>query len=140
MARHDILDWISTRGTLLQWQSIGILRLSSALKGFHYQLEEWAGRVLTSLDAVVHEMTTNTYLFYDTLLPQVHSLTVVHPPNVPEVTNARVKTDKKAAEILAQWLVAGMLKDNWVWIPPDEVRDLRIIIACRDKMVSLLLD
>ena len=29
----------------------------------NYQLEEWARRVLTSQDAIVLEMTTNTYLF-----------------------------------------------------------------------------
>jgi len=103
----------------------------------NYQLEEWAGRVLTPQDAVVLEMTTNTYLFYDTLLPHAHSIIAVHPPNVPEVTNARVKTDKKAAETLAQLLAAGMLKGKGVWIPPYEVRDLRALIACRDKMVRL---
>jgi len=82
-------------------------------------------------------MTTNAYLFYDTLLPHAHSVIAVHPPNVPEVTNARVKTDKKAAETLAQLLAAGMLKGKEVWIPPDEVRDLRAVIARREKMVRL---
>jgi len=103
----------------------------------NYQLEDWAGRVLTPQDAVVLEMTTNTYLFYDTLLPHAHSVIVVHPPNVPEVTNVRVKTDKKAAETLAQLLAAGMLKGKGVWIPPHEVRDLRALIARREKMVRL---
>ena len=103
----------------------------------NHQLEDWAERVLTPQDAVVLEMTTNAYLFYDTLLPHAHSVSVVHPPNVPEVTNARVKTDKKAAETLAQLLAAGMLKGKEVWIPPDEVRDLRAVIARREKMVRL---
>jgi transposase len=101
----------------------------------NYQLDDWVGRVLTPQDAVVLEMTTNTYLFYDTLLPHAHSVIAVHPPNVPQVTNARVKTDKKAAETLAQLLAAGML--TGVWIPPDEVRDLRALIARREKMVRL---
>jgi transposase len=103
----------------------------------NYQLEDWTERVLTPQDAVVLEMSTNTYLFYDALLPHAHSVSVVHPPNVPEVTNARVKTDKKAAETLAQLLAAGMLKGKEVWIPPDEVRDLRAVIARREKMVRL---
>jgi len=38
----------------------------------NYQLDDWAGRVLTPQDAIVLEMTTNTYLFHDTLLPLVH--------------------------------------------------------------------
>ena len=101
----------------------------------NYQLDDWAGRVLTPQDAIVLEMTTNTYLFHDTLLPLVHSVIAVHPPNVPLVTNVHVKTDKKAAETLAQLLAAGML--TGVWIPPHEVRDLRSLISRREKMVHL---
>ena len=82
-------------------------------------------------------MTTNTYLFYDTLLSHTPSVSVVHPPNVPEVTNARVKTDKKAAQTLAQLLAAGLLKGKEVWIPPYEVRDLRALVARREKMIHL---
>ena len=101
----------------------------------NYQLDDWAGRVLTSQDAIVLEMTTNTYLFYDTLLPLVHSVIAVHPPNVPLVTNVHVKTDKKAAETLAQLHAAGML--TGVWIPPHEVRDQRSLISRREKLVRL---
>jgi transposase len=101
----------------------------------NYQLDEWVPRVLTSQDAVAMEMTTNTYLFYDTLLPYVHSVIAVHPPNVALVTNVRVQTDKKAAQALAQLHAVGML--TGVWIPPQEVRDLRTLIARREKMVRL---
>jgi len=101
----------------------------------NYQLEDWVFRVLTTQDAVVLEMTTNTYLFYDTLLPHVHSVIAVHPPNVALVTNVRVQTDKKAAQALAQLHAAGLL--TGVWIPPHEVRDLRALIARREKMVRL---
>jgi transposase len=104
-------------------------------KGSNYQLDTWASRVLTPQDSVVLEMTTNTYQFYDALLPHVHSVIAVHPPNVPLITNAQVKTDKKAALVLAQLHAAGMLKG--VWIPPHEVRDLRALIARREKMVHL---
>jgi transposase len=100
-------------------------------------LEDWAKRVLTPQDELTLEMTTNAYLFYDTLAPYAHWVTVVHPPNVPEVTNARVKTDKKAAETLAKLLATGMLKGKEVWIPPHEVRDLRALVAHREEMVHL---
>lgn len=103
----------------------------------NHQLEDWAGKVLTPQDDVVLEMTTNTYLFYDILLPHAHSVIAVHPPKVPEVTRVNVKTDKKAAETLAQLLAARMLKGKEVWIPPDEVRDLRALIARREKIVRL---
>jgi transposase len=69
------------------------------------------------------------------LLPQVYSVIAVHPPSVALVTNAQVKTDKKAAQTLAQLHAAGML--TGVWIPPHEVRDLRALIARREKMVRL---
>jgi transposase len=101
----------------------------------NYQLAEWAERVLTREDAVALEMSTNTYLFYDTLVPHVRSVIAVHPPSVALVTNAQVKTDKKAALALAQLHAAGML--TGVWIPPHEGRDLRALIARRDKMVRL---
>jgi transposase len=54
---------------------------------------------------------------------------------VPLVTNAQVKTDKKAALALSQLHAAGMLTS--VWIPPHPVRDLRALIAHREKMVRL---
>jgi transposase len=101
----------------------------------NYQLDDWVSRVLTPQDSVVVEMTTNTYLFYDTLLPHVHSVIAVHSPSVSLVTRVAVKTDKKAALALAQLLAAGML--TGVWIPPHEVRDLRALIARREKMVHL---
>jgi transposase len=100
-----------------------------------YQLEDWILRHLTGEDAVVLEMTTNTYLFYDALLPHVHSVLVVHPPHVALVTKVSVKTDKKAALALAQLHSAGLLEG--VWIPPHTVRDLRALLAQRQKMVRL---
>jgi transposase len=101
----------------------------------NYQLDNWILRYLTTEDAVVLEMTTNTYLFYDSLLPYVHSVLAVHPPNVNLVTNAQVKTDQKAALALAQLHAVGML--TGVWIPPNHIRDLRALIAQREKMVRL---
>ena len=92
-------------------------------------------RCLTPEYAVVLEMSTNTYQFYDALVPQVHSVMAVHSPNVALVTNAQVKTDKKAALVLAQLHAAELL--TGVWIPPDPVRDLRSLIARREKMVRL---
>lgn len=98
-------------------------------------LKRWAEKSLTNRDALVVEMTTNTYLVYDTLQPYVHSVTVVHPPHVALIVRAQVKTDKKAALTLAQLHASGLLPG--VWIPPIEVRELRALIAHRNKMVRL---
>ena len=98
-------------------------------------LEKWARKNLKLEDAIVLEMTTNTYVVYDILKPLVHSVTVVHPPHVALIVRAQVKTDKKAALNLAQLHAAGLLPG--VWIPPVEVRELRALVAHRRKMVKL---
>ncbi|NLG52243.1 MAG: IS110 family transposase, partial [Chloroflexi bacterium] len=86
-------------------------------------------------DAVAVEMTTNTWEVYDLLLPHVHSVTVVHPPHVALIVRAQVKTDRKAALALAQLHAAGPLVG--IWVPPNEVRDARALMAQRAKMVRL---
>lgn len=100
-----------------------------------YQLEAWAEKHLTLEDAVVLEVSTNTYLFYDVIQPHAGSVIAVHPPQVRLVTNVPVKTDKKAALALAQLHAAGLL--TGIWIPPNRVRDLRALVAQREKMVRL---
>ena len=99
------------------------------------RLESWVRKQLTPDDAVVLEVTTNTYTFYDTLKPHVHSVTVVHPPHVALITRAQVKTDQKAALAMAQLHAAGLLVG--IWIPPQPIRDARAIVAQRWKMVRL---
>jgi transposase len=98
-------------------------------------LASWIEKHLTPQDAMVLEMTTNTYAVYDALLPHVHSVTVVHPPHVALIVRAQVKTDRKAALTLAQLHAAGLLVG--IWIPPKPIRDLRALIAQRWKMVRL---
>jgi transposase len=99
------------------------------------QIERWAKKNLTLQDAVVLEMTTNTYAVHDALEPLAGSVTVVHPPHVALIVRAQVKTDKKAALTLAQLHAAGLLPG--VWIPPVEVREMRALVAHRRKMVKL---
>ena len=99
------------------------------------RLERWIADKLTEQDAVVIEMTTNSWEMYDALVDHVHSVTVVHPPHVTLITRAQVMTDRKASLALAQLLAAGLLVS--IWVPPVEVRDLRALIAHRRKMVNL---
>ena len=99
------------------------------------KLAEWIGKVLTPEDAVVLEMTTNTWHMVDALEPHVHSVTVVHPPHVKLIVKARVMNDKKASHALAMLHAARLLVG--VWVPPKEVRDLRALVAQRYKMCKL---
>ena len=91
------------------------------------RLEGWMKKTLTSQDAVVLEMTTNTWELYDELSPHAHSVTVVHPPHVALITRSQVVTDKIAASVLARLLAKGLLVS--IWVPPVEVRELRALIA-----------
>ena len=98
-------------------------------------LEGWIHKTLTPSDAVVIEMTTNTWQVYDELLPHVHSVTVVHPPHVALIVRSQVMTDKIAASHLARLHAKGLL--TGIWIPPQNVRDRRAIVAQRQKMTRL---
>jgi transposase len=99
------------------------------------RFDAWIKRHLTAQDAVVIEMTTNTWEVYDALLPHVHSVVVVHPPHVKQIAEARVMTDKIAAFTLAKLLAAKVL--STIWVPPQEVRELRALVAQHRKMTNL---
>jgi transposase len=99
------------------------------------RLDTWVRKTLTPGDAVVLEMTTNSFQLYDDLLPYVHSVTIVHPPHVALITRAQVMTDKIAARTLARLHAVGLLPS--VWVPPAEVRDHRALVAQRSKMMRL---
>lgn len=98
-------------------------------------LETWMQKTLTKQDEVVIEMTTNTWELYDELSPYVQSVTVVHPPHVALITRSQVMTDKIAAHTLAKLLAKGLLVG--IWVPPQEVRELRALIAQRTKITRL---
>ena len=101
----------------------------------NHRLQAWARKHLIKHDAVILEMTTNTYAFHDQLLDLVASVTVVHPPHVALIARAQVKTDKRDALVLAKLHAANLLPS--VWIPPQHVREQRALVAQRWKMVKL---
>jgi transposase len=97
--------------------------------------DAWIKKTLTKDDAVVIEMTTNSWETHDHLLPHVHSVTIVHPPSVKLITDTPVMTDKKACEALAILLAAGLLRP--VWVPDTKHREWRQLVATRhDRVVE----
>jgi transposase len=98
-------------------------------------LEAWMKKTLTKQDEVVLEMTTNTWQLYDELCAYAGSVLVVHPPHVALITRSQVMNDKIAASILARLLAKGLLVG--VWVPPQEIRELRGLVAQRKKMTGL---
>lgn len=99
------------------------------------QLEKWIKKTITKGDAVVFEMTANAWQIHDELLPYAYSVTVVHPPHVALIVRAQVMNDKIAAMQLARLHAKGLLVG--IWVPPQEIRDLRTLTAQRQKMVEL---
>jgi transposase len=98
-------------------------------------LDSWMKKTLTKQDRVVLEMTTNTWQLYDELCAYAGSVLVVHPPHVALITRSQVMNDKIAASILARLLAKGLLVG--VWVPPQEIRELRGLVAQRKKMTGL---
>ena len=98
-------------------------------------LEPWMKKNLSKQDEVVLEMTTNTWQLYDELCVHAGSVLVVHPPHVALITRSQVMNDKMAASILARLLAKGLLVG--VWVPPQEIRELRGLVAQRKKMTGL---
>jgi transposase len=97
--------------------------------------ESWMKKNLTRQDEVVLEMTTNTWQLYDELSEYAGSVRVVHPPHVALITRSQVMNDKIAASILARLLAKGLLVG--IWVPPQEIRELRGLVAQRQKMTRL---
>jgi len=98
-------------------------------------LEAWVAKTITPQDAVVVEATANAFQFHDALRPHAHSVTVVHPAHLAIIVKVPIKTDKKAAYELARLHAKGLLES--IWVPPQEVRDLRTLVAQREKMKNL---
>ncbi len=98
-------------------------------------LDDWIQKTITPEDAVAVEATANAFQVYDALLPHAHSVTVVHPPHLAIIVRAQVKTDKKAAYQLARLHAKGLLEG--IWVPLQDIRDLRTLVAQRRKMTNL---
>jgi transposase len=96
--------------------------------------DEWIRKNLRPTDAVTFESTGNAWYFYDLLAPLVASVTVANPIQVALIAKARVKTDPRDALALARLLAARMLPS--VWVPPTEVRELRALVAHRQRLVK----
>jgi transposase len=89
-------------------------------------LESFA-RSLRPDDEVVLEATGNTAAIVTTVKPHVRRVVVANPLQVRLIAEARVKTDKIDAAILAQLYASGFLPE--VWIPDEATQVLRRQVA-----------
>jgi transposase len=96
--------------------------------------ETWARKHLRPTDEVVLEATSNAWYIYDLLEPLVAEVVVANPYHVKLIAASMVKTDRRDTLVLARLLAAKLIPE--VWIPPVEVRELRALIAHRERLVS----
>jgi transposase len=95
-------------------------------------LRGWA-QMLRADDEVALEATGNSDAIANLLLPLVARVVVSNPSKTRAIAEAKVKTDKVDARILAQLLAADFLPS--VWLPDDRVRALRRRVMRRAHLV-----
>jgi len=97
-------------------------------------LQRFATATLSSKDHVALEATTNTWSVVDILEPHVAKIVVGNPMQTKAIAQAKVKTDKIDAMILAQLLRCDFLPT--VWIPDAKTRVLRRLSSFRKSLVQ----
>ena len=115
---------VDEKGTVLQRQSCGCTRDA---------LEQFCRRYLHPSDRVALEATTNTWAVVDVLKPFVAEVVVSNPLKAKAIAEAKIKTDKVDAEVLAQLLRCDFLPR--VWEPPVATQTLRRVTARRAALV-----
>ena len=84
-------------------------------------LESFATQILQPTDHVAFEATTNCWAVADALRPHVAKLVVSNPLATKAIAQAKVKTDKVDAHVLAK--LSDFLPE--VWQPDEATRRLR---------------
>ena len=97
-------------------------------------LEQFATKVLRPTDHVALEATTNCWAVADVLRPHVAKVVVSNPMATKAIAQAKVKTDKVDAYVLAQLLRCDFLPE--VWQPDEATRRLRELTGRRSALVS----
>jgi transposase len=98
------------------------------------QLLCFAREVLQPEDRVVLEATTNTWGIVRLLKPSVAGVVVSNPLKTKAIAEARVKTDKVDAYVLAQLLRCDFLPT--VWEPDEKTQQLRRLTRQRATLVA----
>ena len=97
-------------------------------------LTTFATDVLRPTDYVAFEATTNCWAVADVLRPHVAKIVVSNPMATKAIAQAKVKTDKVDALVLAQLLRCEYLPE--VWQPDEETRRLRELTGRRATLTG----
>jgi len=113
------------------WED-GIVRLAGQIEATPEALRLFA-ESLCEYDEVALEATCNTHAIARLLEGHVARVVVSNPLKTRAIAEAKVKTDKIDAQVLAQLLAADFLPS--VWIADDETHALRRQVARRAHIV-----
>ena len=97
-------------------------------------LRAWAEEFLEPDDEIALEATTNSDAIATMLREVVARVVVSNPRKTRAIAEAKVKTDKVDARILAQLLAADFLPETWV--ADDQTRRRRRLVARRVHLVK----
>jgi transposase len=97
-------------------------------------LLEFARQRLKRTDRVALEATTNTWPVVEVLRPLVAAVVVGNPLKTKAIAEAKIKTDKVDAQVLANLLRCEYLPE--VWQPDDQTQMLRGLITHRAGLMS----
>lgn len=101
--------------------------------GTRAALIEFSTTQLRTEDRVALESSTRTWAVVEILEPHVTQVVVSSPLKTKAIAEAKVKTDKVDAEVLAQLLRCNFLPA--VWRPDAETRELRRLTSQRTALV-----
>jgi transposase len=94
----------------------------------------FARNCLRKSDRVAFEATTNSWAVADVLAPYVAEVFVSNPLQTKAIAQAKIKTDKVDAHVLAQLLRCDFLPQ--VWQPDETTRRMRELTGRRSALVG----
>src|SRR5262245_15171435 len=97
-------------------------------------LEAFARSKLRKTDRLAVEATTNTWAVADILRPFVAAVTVGNPLQIKAIAQAKVKTDKIDAQVLANLIRCDYLPT--VWTPDARTQKLRELTTLRGNLIT----
>ena len=111
----------------------GVLRQRGRVDLVRHKVLEFA-RTLRPDDEVVLEATGNTMAIVRLLKPRVGRVVIANPLQVRVIAEAKAKTDRIDAAVLARLHAAGYLPE--VWQPDEATERLRRLVARRAAVVQ----
>lgn len=126
---HIGVDYHKSYSHLVVQDSSGKTLRSGRVKNDRQSLGGFLERYRENSHAVV-EATRNWMVMYDWLDDICDDVILAHPLKVKAIADAKIKTDKIDATVLAHLLRADLVPEAWA--PSERSRDLRV--ALRERM------